>query len=120
MNIYAPYRLHEPCVRPPASLSVSVSNVIITAKAEVERATVAFEAKLAEDRVASEDARLRARAAEAARLTEEAALRSEERRRATELALKAKQMEQDKVMKPQSSNSAFLLLTCFIFFCYIA
>jgi len=60
--------------------------------------------------VTSEDARLRARAAEAARLTEEAALRSEERRRATELALKAKQMEQDKVRMPELEGNMLLLL----------
>jgi hypothetical protein len=56
---------------------------------------------LAEERLTAEDRRERDRAAEASALLEEVALRNEAQRRATELMLKAKQLEQDQVMESE-------------------
>jgi ATPase family AAA domain-containing protein 3A/B len=73
--------------------------LLLLKQAETERSTVDFESKLAEERLSAEDKRERERASEASALLEEVALRNEAQRRATELMLKAKQLEQDQVME---------------------
>ena len=80
-----------------AEARAAEERLLLTKQAETEMATVDFEGRLAEERLAAEDSRERERAVAAARRTEEAATRAEEQRRRTELLLKERQLAQDQV-----------------------
>jgi len=88
-----------------AEAKLREERLLLDKQAETERATVDFEAKLHEQRLAAEDSRERERSSEVSRLREEVSRRSEEQRRATELLLKEKQLEQDQVLEAERRSA---------------